>query len=183
MGISSQKWCKILKLGQYEQFNSTVDSLEHTVVFYPSSLTLNTVERWVESFLVTFVQSFLTMKVIFKGTWLLCTVKCRRKCSARNATVYSRRKLIWKHTLKVCTVRALQSLSVTLVRSRFQTPAILKDTSPLPRIQVLTNHRKQYARDLQRQHVLQPTSGESLQVRIFQVVLEKFESVVMILPV
>jgi len=80
-------------------------------------------------------------------------------------------------------VRAIQSLSVTLSRSRFQTPAFLKDTWPLPRIQALTNHRKQNARDLQRQHVLQLTSGEFLQIRFFQAVFENAESVVMILPV
>ena len=60
----------------------------------------------------------------------------------------------------MCTVRALQSLSVTLVRSRFQTPAILKESWPLHRIQALTNHWKQNARDLQRQLILQLTSGE-----------------------
>ena len=60
-----------------------------------------------ESF-VTFVQGFLIMKVIFKGTWLLCMVKCRRKFNVWNVTVPFREKIIWKRISKACTVRALK---------------------------------------------------------------------------
>jgi len=84
---------------------------------------------------------------------------------------------------KACTVRWLQSLSVTLVRSRFRTPAILNDIWRLPHIQELTNCQKQNVRDLQSQLVLQLTSGEFFQVDRFQVVLENSESVVVILHI
>jgi len=103
------------------------------------------------------------------------------QCLKCNRT-FSRKNQLKAHIESVHREGA-QSLSVILARSRFQTPAIFKDTWPLPRIQELTNHRKENARDLQRQHVLQLTSGELLQVRFFQVMFENVESVVMILPV
>ena len=78
---------------------------------------------------------------------------------------------------------ALQTLSVILVRSRFQTPAVLEDTWRLPYIPELTNCQKQNARDLQRRIVLLLTSGEFLRFRLFRVVLENSESVAMILPI
>jgi len=84
---------------------------------------------------------------------------------------------------KACTVRVLLSLSVTLVRSLFRMPVTLNVTWPHPCIQELTNCRKQNARVIQRQLVLQLTSGEFLQVRLFQVELENSEYVVVVLPV
>jgi len=84
---------------------------------------------------------------------------------------------------KACTVKVLLSLSVNLAKSRLRIPAVLNDIWRLPHIQELTNCQKQNARDLQRQLVLQLTSGEFLQVRLFQVVFENPESVVMISPV
>ena len=61
---------------------------------------------------------------------------------------------------KACTVRELQSLSVTLARSRFRTPAILNVAQLCPHIQELTKCQKQNARNPQRQLVLQLTSSE-----------------------
>jgi len=113
------------------------------------------------------------MKTTFKSTWPLCMVKRHRKYNVRNVTVPSQEKIFWKRISKACTVRELQRLSVTLARSRFQTPAILKGTWPLPRIQELTNCQKQNARDLQRQLVFQLTSGEFLQVRFFSSCVRK----------
>ena len=123
------------------------------------------------------------MKAIFKSTSLPCMVKGHRRRSARNATVCFRRKVIWKRISKTFTVSALQTLSVILVRSRFQTPAVLEDTWRLPYIPELTNCQKQNARDLQRRIVLLLTSGEFLRFRRFRVVLENSESVAMILPI
>ena len=84
---------------------------------------------------------------------------------------------------KACTVRELQSCSVTLARSGFRMPAILTVTSFHHHIHDLTNCQKQNARDLQRQLVLQVTSGEFFQVSLFQVALENSASVVVILHI
>jgi len=84
---------------------------------------------------------------------------------------------------KACTVGMVLSLSVNDVRSRFRIPAVLNDIYRLPHIPELRNRKRQSVRDLQRRIVLLLTSGEFLQIRLFQVVVENSESVVVVLPV